>query len=73
MTETADSGEDGDWRLGHLHEAPGLGKVPGSHLLEDEDLESISVGSGEERAESQTQWWVVVRNRRARLDPRPAV
>lgn len=65
-----------------------MGKVPGSHLLEDKekkmtcvnnqiiedkDLESISVGSGEERAESQTQWWVVVRNRRARLDLRPAV
>ena len=45
-----DSGQDGD-RLRHLEEAPCPGKVPGSHLLEDEDLESVSVGSGEEAEE----------------------
>ena len=39
----ADSGQDGD-RLGQLEEAPGPGKIPRSHLLEDEHLEGVAVG-----------------------------
>ena len=40
-----DSGQDGD-RLRHLEEAPCPGKVPGSHLLEDEHLEGVVIGTG---------------------------